>query len=66
MGATVYEIAGGPADSSLLLKGVGTKRVSKEMVNGIFKQNFNGIFKISVKIPFENSMKMLLTHQNSR
>ena len=58
MGATVYEIAGGPADSSLLLKGVGTKRVSKEMVNGIFK--------ISVKIPFENSMKMLLTHQNSR
>ena len=42
MGATDFEVAGGPADPPPLVKGVGTKRLGKGRVKTLWKQGFEG------------------------
>ena len=44
MGATDFEVAGGPADPPPLVKGVGTKRLGKGRVKTLWKQGFEGDF----------------------
>ena len=56
MGATVFEIAGGPADPLRLLKGVGTKRLGKRRVTVGYLIKRGAYFESrrNINIPFNS------------